>query len=120
MLKPKRKLQDASLSNEQAATIALEEARKAHEKYLIRAHAGDFNNAVNHYISAIKLNPNLAQTYYRLASLMWESGEISLDTAIENCRKAVELSPKNSNAHLYFGFFLKLSKNYESAEKEIK
>ena len=28
MLKPKRKLQDATLSNEQAATIALEEARK--------------------------------------------------------------------------------------------
>lgn len=120
MLKPKRKLQDASLSNEQAATIALEEARKCHEKYLIRAHVGDFNDAVNHYISAIKLNPNLSQTYYRLASLMWESGEISLDTAIENCRKAVELSPKNSNAHLYFGFFLKLSKNYEGAEKEIK
>ena len=120
MLKQKRKRQDATVPNEKAAQIALENARQAHEKFLIRAHVTDFNDAVNNYISAIKLNPQLPQTYYRLASLMWENGEISLETAIENCKKAVELAPKNSNAHLYFGFFLKLSKNFDEAEKEIK
>ena len=104
MLRERRKMQDASLPNDKAAEIALENARQAHEKFLIRAHVSDFNSAVDNYISAIKLNPQIPQTYYRLASLMWESGEISLDTAIENCKKAVELDNKSFASYDSLGY----------------
>ncbi len=98
----------------------LELARKAHENYLIRLNKNDLNEAIDYYIDTIKLNPNVAETYYRLASLLWENGQITLTAAIEQCRSAVSISPKNPNARLYTGYFLNLAQEYEEAEKEFK
>lgn len=102
------------------AKTVLELARKAHEKYLIKAQKDDLDEAINHYITTIKLDPNVAETYYRLASLLWENGQISLSAAIEQCKSAVCISPRNPNARLYTGYFLNLAQNYEEAEKEFK
>ena len=98
----------------------LEKARVFHEKYLLRSNSSDLESAVNYYIQAIKLNPSIPETYYRLASLLFENGEISLDSAIEQCKMAVNIDPKNTNAHIYTGYFLKLANDFEEAEKEFK
>ena len=107
-------------SREYKAQIALEKARAAHEKYLIRQQNSDLQEAINNYIDAVKLDPMLPESYYRLASLMWEQGQISVDTAIEQCKTAVSLAPDSVNAHLYTGFFMKLAQDFKSAENEFK
>lgn len=98
----------------------LELARKSHEKYLLRSNNNDLNEAVGYYIQAIKQNPDLPETYYRLASLLYENGQISLDSAIEQCKMAVSIAPKNPNTHIYAGYFLKLANDFDEAEKEFK
>lgn len=102
------------------AKAVLELARKAHEKYLIKLHKDDLNEAIEYYITTIKLDPNVAETYYRLASLLWENGEITLSAAIEQCKSAVSISPNNPNARLYTGYFLNIAQQYDEAEKEFK
>ena len=98
----------------------LEKARVYHEKYLLRNNSSDLENAINYYIQAIKQSPEIPETYYRLACLLFENGQISLDSAIEQCKMAVDIDPTNTNAHLYAGYFLKLAYDFEEAEKEFK
>ena len=102
------------------AKLALEKARIAHEKYLIRQQNSDLQEAIENYIDAVKLDPMIPESYYRLATLMWEQGQISIDTAIEQCKTAISLAPDNVNAHLYTGFFMKMAQDFEAAEKEFK
>ena len=98
----------------------MEFARKYHEQYLIKGKKSDLDNAVDNYIDAIKFNPNIAEAYYRLATLLWDKGEINLSSAIEQCKSAINLSPSNPNAHIYAAYFLEMAKDYEGAEKELK
>lgn len=102
------------------AKESLEKAREAHERYLTKMQDCDLQLAIEHYIDAIRLDPTLPEGYYRLASLMWENGQIGLQTAIEQCKTAISLAPKNINAHLYTGYFMKMANDYKSAEKEFK
>lgn len=102
------------------AQDCMEEARRYHENYLVKGNKSDLQNAVDSYIDAIKFNPNIAEAYYRLATLLWDKGEINLSSAIEQCMSAVNISPKNPNARIYAGFFLELAKKYDEAEKEFK
>ena len=106
--------------NAEKAKIALEKARVAHERYLIRQNNNDLNQAIEYYIDAVKFDPTIPESYYRLASLMFEQGQISVETAIEQCKTAVSLAPKNMNAHMYAGFFMKMAEDYKSAEAEFK
>src|SRR5574344_1235835 len=105
--------------NIEKAQKALESARGAHEKYLIRLNEEDLHLAIEHYITAIKLDPALPEAYYRLASLMWENGQIGLQSAIEQCKTAITISPKNVNAHIYTGYFLKLAGDFDAAHIEF-
>lgn len=98
----------------------MEEARQFHERYLIKGSKTDLDSAVDSYIDAIKFNPNIAEAYYRLATLLWDKGEINLSAAIEQCKSAIHLSPSNSNARIYAGYFLEMAKQYDEAEKEFK
>ena len=108
----------ASISEK--ALDSLELAREAHERYLVKQQNTDLQEAIEHYVDAVKLDPTLPESYYRLASLMWEQGQISVNTAIEQCKTACSLAPSNMNAHMYTGFFMKLAQDYKSAEKEFK
>lgn len=108
-----------ALSLEKAQN-SLEKARKAHERYLIKLQEQDLQEAIEYYIDAIKMDPSMPESYYRLASLMWENGQIGLQTAIEQCKTAISLAPKNINAHMYTGYFMKLANDYKSAEEEFK
>ena len=107
-------------SNSEKALDSLEKAREAHERYLVKQQNSDLQEAIEHYVDAVKLDPTLPESYYRLASLMWEQGQISIGTAIEQCKTACSLAPTNMNAHMYTGFFMKLAQDYKAAEKEFK
>ncbi len=106
--------------NKERAQNSLEKARIAHEKYLMGQRNNDLQEAIEHYVDAVKYDPTIPETYYRLATLMWEQGQISIDTAIEQCQTAISLSPRNRDAHLYTGYFMQLAQDYQSAEKEFK
>lgn len=106
--------------NVERARNSLEKARMAHEKYLIGQLNSDLQEAIEHYVDAVKYDPNIPETYYRLASLMWEQGQISIGTAIEQCKTAISLAPDNMNAHMYTGYFMKMAEDYKEAEKEFK
>lgn len=108
------------INNSAKALVSLEKAREAHEKYLIRQQNSDLQEAIEYYIDAVKQDPTLPESYYRLASLMWEQGQISINSAIEQCKTACSLAPSNMNAHLYTGFFMKMAQDYKSAEEEFK
>ena len=97
----------------------LEEARAAHEKFLIKQQDADLERAIECYIDAIKANPSLSESYYRLASLLLIKGQISVEGALEQCKTAVSLEPNNPNAHIYTGYFQCLNGNLEEAEKEF-
>ena len=101
--------------NKEKAQNYLEKARLAHEKYLLGQKNNDLQEAIDNYIDAVKYDPSIPETYYRLASLMWEQGQISVYSAIEQCQTAVSISPRNVNAHLYAGYFMQLSADYQSA-----
>ena len=113
-------LSNIKTENIESARESLEKARLCHERYLIRQNSGDLQEAITHYIDAVKLDPTLPEAYYRLAALMWEQGQISVETAIEQCKTAVSLCPSSSNAHLYTGFFMKMAQDFQSAEAEFK
>ena len=97
----------------------LEEARVAHEKYLIKQQDSDLEHAIECYIDAIKINPGLSESYYRLASLLLIKGQITVEGALEQCKTALTLEPENPNAHIYTGYFQCLNGNYDEAEKEF-
>lgn len=97
----------------------LEEARMAHERYLIKQQDTDLEKAIECYIDAIKSNPGLSESYYRLASLLLIKGQISVEGALEQCKTAISLEPNNPNAHIYTGYFQCLSGNLKEAEKEF-
>ena len=105
---------------QQKAQDYLERAGLAHQKYLINQSNSDLQEAIDCYIDAVKYDPSIPEAYYRLASLMWEQGQISVHSAIEQCQTALSLSPKSVNAHLYTGYFMQLSQDYKSAETEYK
>ena len=101
-------------------TATMELAREAHEKWLMKNNNHDLEKAIGYYSDILVQNPSSVETQYRLTMLLWESGKISLSTAIEKCRNAVSLSPNDINARLYTGYFLKLADRYADAENEFK
>ncbi len=107
------------LSKNISAESILEEARTAHENYLIKQQQPDLEKAIECYIDAIKINPAICESYYRLASLLLMKGQITVDGALEQCKTALTLEPKNANAHIYSGYFSCLNGDYEEAEKEF-
>lgn len=110
----------ANSQYQQKAQDYLEKAGLAHQKYLMSQRNSDLQEAIDCYIDAVKYDPSIPEAYYRLASLMWEQGQISVHSAIEQCQTALSLSPKSVNAHLYTGYFMQLSQDYKSAENEYK
>ena len=102
------------------AKESLELARICHERYLIQKNNKDLESAISNYIDAVKYDPTIPETYYRLASLMWEQGQISLSAAIDQCKTAVSLAPDSMDAHLYTGFFMQMAQEYPDAIGEFK
>ena len=109
-----------AITMDDKAAILLEEARAAHENYLIKQQDADLEKAIEYYIDAIKVNPSISESYYRLASLLLMKGQISIEGALEQCQTALTLEPNNVNEHIYSGYYQCLNGNFEEAEKEFK
>jgi len=118
MLKGRLKDQSSTTNTDIEHILSL--AKQAHENYLICAKESDLEDALLYYFQAIKIDPSISEAYYKLASLMWEKGQIDLTSAIEQCEKAVMLDPSSPTARLYFGYFLKAAGKYNEAEQEFK
>ncbi len=95
-------------------------AQAAHQRYLLHSSSEDLTTAINYYIEALKNNPDTPSAYFRLASLLHDNGQIGIESAIEQCRKAVEIDSKNPNAHMYLGYFLSLKGEFEEAKEQFK
>ena len=98
----------------------LQKATEAHQRYLIKESGEDLTTAINCYIETIRENPEETSAYYRLATLLHKNGQIGVDSAIEQCKKAVKMCPNDSNAHMYLGYFLSLNSNFDEAKEEFK
>ncbi len=107
-------------SSQQAMPHSLELATKAHQRYLLRTSGEDLSEAINHYIDTIKAHPEISQTYYRLSTLLYETGQIGLEGAIEQCQQAVKIDPKNADAHMYLGYHLALGGYYFESKEHFK
>ena len=101
-------------------TDALDMARISHQKYIVKQQKEDLEKAIEYYIEAIRNNSSVAEPYYRLASLLYKKGQITIESAIEQCKTAASLEPDNTNAHIYAGYFFAISGDYKSAQKEFK
>ena len=98
----------------------LDKATLAHQRYLLKAKSDDLTEAINCYIEAINKDPNETSAYYRLATLLHKNGQIGIESAIEQCRKAVEINENDANAHMYLGYFLSLNSEFDLAKEEFK
>ena len=83
-------------------------AKKSHEEYLLKQQEIDLENAIDYYIRAMKLTPHMSEPYYKLAILLYNKQQITLDQALNQCKKAVMLDPDCPKAKLYYGYFLNL------------
>ncbi len=99
---------------------SLQEACDAHQRYILKTNPEDLNKAITGYIDVIKKNPKIPEAYYRLATLMYENKQITLDSAISQCEQAVKIAPESSDAHIYLGYFLSLAGEGERAEEHFK
>ncbi len=102
------------------STNKLELATKYHREYLLKGSAEQLTKAIECYIEAINDDPFEASAYYRLALLMYENKQIGLESAIEQCQKAVRLEPENPDARMYLGYFLSLKGEDILAKQELK
>ncbi|MBR2068335.1 MAG: tetratricopeptide repeat protein [Candidatus Gastranaerophilales bacterium] len=102
------------------AQKTLDKAVAAHQRYLLKSTNEDLSEAINCYIETIKEDPKATSAYYRLATLLHKDGQIGVQSAIEQCRKAVNLSPKDANAHMYLGYFLSLNQSFDEAREEFQ
>ena len=76
-------------------------ARKAH-LFFQEIEKGDYDRATEDYNKAIKLSPQLAETYYNKGVLYRRQGDY--DQAIENYTKATETNPHLAPAYINRGF----------------
>ena len=109
--------EDDTMTNAQKT---MEKAVEAHQRYLLKSANEDLTTAINCYIESIKENPDQSSAYYHLATLLHNNGQIGVENAIEQCKRAVELDSNDANAHMYLGYFLSLNKQFDEAKNEFK
>ena len=121
MLKQKNKFpQTENDTNMTVTQDILDKAVAAHQRYLLKATNEDLTEAINCYIESISLNPKETSAYYRLATLLHKNGQIGVESAIEQCKKAIKINPDDANAHMYLGYFLSLNSQFDEAKDEFK
>ncbi len=112
--------QDTKKNTREPGSESLELATEAHQRYLLRTSSEDLTTAIDLYIDTIKTNPHISQTYYRLATLLYETKQIGLEGVIEQCQQAVVIDSKNPDAHMYLGYYLALAGHTAEAKEHFK
>jgi pentatricopeptide repeat protein len=91
----------------------------AYDRYIMRESKPDLEAAIAHYRKALMLKPDCAEGYVRLAAALWDKGELTPETAIRYCRRAIELDSGLAEAHLYLGYFLRNDDRFLEALAEF-
>ena len=94
-------------------------AKRSHENYLVRSSEKDLDEAILYYLKAIKIDPSISEVYYKLAGLLWERGEIDIDSAMEQCDKAISLDPKCYKRQIISGIFSKSGRELSGSRSSI-
>ena len=79
---------------------------------------GEYDNAISHFTTAIRLNPNNALYYANRGAAYFSKGDY--DGAILNFDKAIELNPDYANAYLGRGGSYTLKGDYDMAIADIE
>jgi len=95
-------------------------AKKSYENFVLQSSNRNLDDAINNYMKLMDLDPTIPETYYRLASLLWQKGEIDIEAAIEQCKNSIELDPKSANAKIHLGFFMEMSGDFEGACQQFE
>lgn len=95
-------------------------AKKSYDNFVLRSSVRNLDDAINNYMKLMDLDPTIPESYYRLASLLWQKGEIDIESAIEQCMNSIELDPESVNAKIHLGFFLDMSGDFDGACKQFE
>ena len=79
---------------------------------------GDIDNAMRHYVMAIKISPLDPDAYSRLGSVLADQGHFQ--EAMDQCAIAIRLNPKFSPAHYNLGYALMLQGRNDEAVKQLQ
>lgn len=119
MIKGKAQAINNNLQYQSELDDVLKLAKQAYENYIIRSNNQDLEAAIEYYIKVMDLDPDIPETYYKLAGLLLQKGDIDINSAIRQCQHAIELAPESSEAHLQMGYFLQMSGDFEGAEQKF-
>lgn len=109
--------EETSSSQALSARDFLKLANRHYNSYLARAQRPDLESAIRHYRRALEAEPNLPEAYVRLASALWENGDISQEQALHYGELALTYNPKNAEAKLFLGHFCKKTGRTERARQ---
>ncbi len=91
-----------------------------YNSFLAKSFGRDLDLAIDYYRKALESNPNLAEGYVKLASALYDKGEMTLVMAIHYCQRALEMNPAHAEANLFLGYFLRLSGNVDGALAQFR
>jgi tetratricopeptide (TPR) repeat protein len=74
---------------------------------------GDYEPAIDNYITALELDPTRMKTYVNLSNTYLSID--SLDRAAEVCLSAIDVDPCNFHMHLHLGYIYYMQGKYEEA-----
>lgn len=94
------------------------DAEEAHNSALACAKNKNFQEAINHWVRAISINPSDPDYYFNLGIAFFEKK--NFQEAVENLRRAITLCPIYYKAHLILGtVYLKIRK-FDRAEEYLR
>ena len=103
-----------------AAQQLLKMGDQHYAQYKVRAHNSDLVKALQYYRKALEVEPTMGLGYVRLASALWASGEITLDTAVHYCDLALKFNPQSSEPHAALGLLWRQAGEYEKATQHFE
>lgn len=74
---------------------------------------GDYDGALNHYTSAIDLNPQIENAYVNRGVIYFQ--QENFNSGIEDCNHAIELNPQNQRAFVFRGLAQHWNNDFEQA-----
>ncbi|MBX2860375.1 MAG: tetratricopeptide repeat protein [Vampirovibrio sp.] len=93
----------------------LSQGNNLYNNFLSRSKSKDLDSAISHFRQALELDPNLAEGYVRLASALWDKGEINIEAALQYCQTAIHINPASPDGHLLMGYFLRKAGQLDQA-----
>jgi len=79
---------------------------------------GRTEEAIEHYLQALRSNPDYVKAHYNLSNAYAEQGKTK--KAIEACKQAIRIKPDIANIHYNLGVFYGESGKYEEAMEAFK